>query len=461
MTTDFISDDLDQAGLNDPRDVGSRFQRINFLSGNNEPRYAGTCLQTGGFQIPVRDGMELPEDRTAFEEVSLGKSGVALAAKTLELAVVGISPQVRRYIVEVEVEKEGKMVKAAAGHIDIAPRFWREIRGTDFGRSLQAPNKQGKMVDPRSHCSVFVVMKQLPTRVWEIGLKGGNANIPRELGDALFTLADMQTVRLGKLRGKAYQYRFGNFCNWIPFTAGATMAYPPRPNEQTGGFTRFSIAWPNIPNIIKFQCQFTRMDDFGEKVNIMQELSEARKVLTEADLDKMFVGGSNYAKFLDMANELDEVMAAGYIKPLESQTDILTAIEEVKRAYFERSISINSRQLPAASAPVDNGPRTAEDWEDVKREAASNPPPPPPAKTPALWTPAQMSEFKNGVIFNWSDATDAERDAMVSNVTVQYMMRIGNPPEWKGEPDAKQVAKVIGNLIIWDEVNQPEGTVTY
>jgi len=468
---DFISDDLDQSGVNEPRNSGSRFQRINFLSGSNEPRYAGTVLQTGGFQIPVRDGMYLPDDKSAFEEVSLGESGIALAAKTLEFAVIGISPQVRRYIVEVDTEKDGKPIKVAAGHIDIAPRFWREIRQTDFGRSLQAPNRQGKPVDPRSHCSMFVVMRQMPTRVWEIGLKGGNANIPREIGEQLFTLADMQTVRIGKLRGKSYQNTMGHFVNWVPFTAGATMAYARRlDGENSGGFTRLSIAWPNVSNLVKFQRNFTRMDDFGEKVNAMQELSEARKLLKDDDLGYMFVGGTNYAKFLDMAKELDEVMAQGYINPLESQTAILEAIEEVKRGYFERSIAINGRQLPPA-APADDGPRNRDEWEDAKQSLAQNPPAQAPSngkpsktedKVPTLWNLDQMKEFKKGVIMGWADATEKEREVMVSHVTIQYLMRLNQPPEWKGEPDVKQVAKTIGNLITWDEVNAEEqGQVNY
>jgi len=467
---DFISDDLDQSGVNEPRNSGSRFQRINFLSGSNEPRYAGTVLQTGGFQIPVRDGMYLPDDKSAFEEVSLGESGIALAAKTLEFAVIGISPQVRRYIVEVDTEKDGKPIKVAAGHIDIAPRFWREIRQTDFGRSLQAPNRQGKPVDPRSHCSMFVVMRQMPTRVWEIGLKGGNANIPREIGEQLFTLADMQTVRIGKLRGKSYQNTMGHFVNWVPFTAGATMAYARRlDGENSGGFTRLSIAWPNVSNLVKFQRNFTRMDDFGEKVNAMQELSEARKLLKDDDLGYMFVGGTNYAKFLDMAKELDEVMAQGYINPLESQTAILEAIEEVKRGYFERSIAINGRQLPPA-APADDGPRNRDEWEDAKQSLAQNPPAQAPSngkpsktedKVPTLWNLDQMKEFKKGVIMGWADATEKEREVMVSHVTIQYLMRLNQPPEWRGEPDAKQVAKAIQNCIDFDDVNAPEGQIAY
>lgn len=455
--SDFIPDELDQT-VDDPRRGSGRFQRINFLSASNEPRYADTCLQTGGFQIPVREGVQLPDDRSAFEEVSLGKDGIALAAKRLNLAVIGVSPQVRRYVVEVDDTRNGQQVKSAAGHIDIAPSFWREIRNTDFGKSLQAMNKQGKLVDPKSHTSVFVVMQQQPDRVWEIGLKGGNANIPRDLDDALFTLADMQTRRIGELRGKPYSHTLGYFVNFVPFTTGATMAYSARTDGgEAGGFTRFSIGWPNIPSIAKFQRQFTRMDQFGEKVNAMQELSEGRKSLTAQDLEAMFVGSANYARFFEMRKELDELMANGYIKSLSSQTDILDAIEEVKRAYFERSIAINRNQLPAAPAG-DDIPFDRDSYEDTKRDAAQNPPAPKaqPAPTGSAgpWDIKTMKNFKKNVILHWAEADDAAKSGMVSNVNVQYMSRFDDPPEWKGEPDAKQVAKVLQNCIDFDEINE-------
>jgi len=464
----------------------SRFQKINFISASNEPRYAGTALQVGGFQIPVRKDMELPEDRSGFEEVSLGKDNIALATNTLHMAVIGMGPQTRRYIVEVNDVINGKEQVVTAGHVDIAPKFWREICNTDFGKSLQSPSKyeQGKLVDPKSIRKLFVVLKGMPNRVWELGLKGGNANVPRDLEDALYVLADMQTVIINKRladKGKRqFDHTLAWYVNYVPFSIGATMAYAPRADgKNSGGFTRFSIGWPNIHDprdykpLVKFQRQFTRMDQFGEKVHSMQELSEARKALKQADIEAMYVGGAQYNKFAEMRAELDELLMNGYINPLESQTAILEAIEEVKRGYFERSIAINSRQLPPA-APADDGPRNRDEWEDAKQSLAQNPPTASAqapsngkpsqtdTKVPTLWSVPTMQEFKKGVIMGWADATDKEHDAMVSSVTVQYMMRIGNPPEWKGEPDAKQVAKVIGNLITWDEVNAEEkGEVAY
>lgn len=450
-------DEFDEKNADaESRRSGAGLPRITYI--NSAPKYDGTSIAGGGFLASVVEGVKPPAD---WEEITQdGKK--FFISPSLECAVISISPYTRRYTVS-GVNDDGK--EWFAGHVDFEQSFWKNLP-----QNVKAQYQDRKGIEPPYRVSLFIVLKSDPSQVWELGLKAGNASAMFGVSDQLLELAHYQTERLGKMRGKAYENDLYPFINWVTLVAGCRLQYPTRKvGDEPRAFNRISITWPGSGEVKKFQRNFVTATERGQQVDHWAEWHAAKKLLGDEDYSAMCVGIGNYGNFKEKRKKIDLMMMEGYINPLQSLTEIEEAIEECKRKYFERAIAINSRQLPPA-APADDGPRNRDEWEDAKRSLAQNPPAqapfngkPPKTDTnlPKPWSDAQMKEFKKAVILNWADASEQDRAKMVSSVNVQFLMRFDIPHEWKGEPDAKQVAKAIQNCIDFDEINAPEGQVSY
>jgi len=444
-------DEFDEKNADaESRRSGAGLPRITYV--NSAPKYDGTSIAGGGFLASVVEGVKPP---AGWEEIVAGDRK-SYISPSLECAVIAISPYTRRFYVA--GEENGK--EWVAGHVDFEQSFWKNL-----SLDVKANYQTQKGTEPSYRVSLFVVLKSDPSQVWELGLKSGNASAMFGITDQLVELAHYQTERLGKLRSAPYKNDLYPFINWVTFVAGFRLQYPTRKlGDEPRSFNRFSIAWPGSGEVKKFQREFIKHTDRGQSIDHWAEWHAAKKLLGDEDYSAMCVGLGNYGNFREKRGQIDKMLMEGYIRPLESIEEVEAAIEDRKRRYFERSISVNSRQLPAASAPVDNGPRTAEDWEDAKREAASNPPPPTPTEQPKYERlPAErLKHIAKQTIVTWGRATELQRKMMIEGAEAQYWLRMDEAFDWGDSPkDAKNTADLLMICAGLDEIRKEEGTVTY
>ena len=453
------NDDLDYGEFDrtNPFEKGtSQIPALTYINANSD--YVGTPLERGGFRVNEGNMQRINNSTGRWQDMA-NKGQGSLVAPAIECAVIGASVFSRRFAV---TSLDDKGDRIWMGHVDIDTKFWNSMG------DMQAQYKDHEGKNPPRRVSLFVVLRESPDQIWELPLKSGNAGVLFDLQWQLNQLAGLQTKRIEGLAGRKMTNTLMPFINWVTLMPGVKVPYKQRlDGGDAGGFSRLSIGFPGIRNIYELQRPLMKSNEYGPFVDSHAEYFEAKKVMSADDITGMHVGKGLYGQFVKMYDDLQDRLMNGYIRPFASHGEIADAIELVKQRYFERSIAGNSRQLPPATpAPADDGPRNRDEWEDAKQSLAQSPSNGKPTKTedkvPTLWNLAQLKEFKTGVIMGWADATEKEREVMVSHVTVQYLMRLDKPPEWKGEPDAKQVAKTIGNLITWDEVNAEEqGQVTY
>lgn len=447
------TDDLDYGEFDrtNPFEKGaSGFPMLVYINANSD--YIGTPLERGGFRVSEANMERINNSNGRWAEMT-NKGQGSLVTNAIECAVIGASAFSRRFPVT-DVDEKGDRIWM--GHVDIDTKFWNSMG------DAQAQYKDHEGKNPPRRVSLFVVLKETPDQVWELPLKSGNAGVLFDLQWQLNQLAGLQTKRIEALANRKMTNTLMPFINWVTLMPGVKVPYKARlDGKDPGGFSRLSIGFPGISNIYELQRPLIKSNEYGPFVDSHAEFFAAKKVMSDADITAMHVGKGLYGKFIEKFDSLQDTLMGGYIAPLTSHQDIAGAVENVKRRYFERSISVNSRQLPAA-ASADNGPRTAEDWEDAKREAASNPSPPTEQPQYERKTPDELKKIAQDVIIYWNRANEARRAQMVTGAEAQYWLRMGEAFDWGDSPkDAKNTADLLMICAGLDEIRKEEGTVTY
>ena len=346
----------DLAGLEgqEARTFGAQgFPRVYFVSKHAD--YEDTPLEQGGFFVDAGDDrVKMDGWGAAFDIKRDSGSQSVRAARTLPCAIMGITQSVRRMIVYSMQDAQ-----KAIGHIDIAPKVWRDELGGDSGKYAKAA----------PHSSIYLVPQAQPDQVFEMKVKGGNvvaaSAIIRQVYDA--------TVMLSEAAGRTKANPLNDHALWHTLAAGPWLKYPERVNEQTGqkesgGRTHLCLSWPMIENHREFLRKFVTVDAWGQKIDSVAEFRAVRELLTRDVLGEMWVGRSEYERMGEMRRELDRHLSQNF-RVCGSEAEVRGELERIYSESMGRRNAALGGAGSTGGAPAQRGTSSTATAPVVERAA--------------------------------------------------------------------------------------------
>lgn len=358
MTTDL---DLDfEPTISDDDRKGTAFPYIVYYSRSD--KHADTSIEKGGFGIKADDPARPPAPIGPVEDIPHGDTTAKEAvARQITCAVIGATGAYRKLRVSKLTGNDDDR-----GMIYISTREKINYPKSSGAISLFVvlacdPNLPALLDYYKSNPGMFTVNDPAKPALtlYQIDLKSNNViNATRVLAN-MQNAASLATAHMGTLRGTPYKSSLARFALWHDLRATATSVM--QGTDENGkpapyNCTHASIAWRNLPNddangngngnnVDRFVKGLLKRDSFGEMVDGKAEWLEVQKFETGATFYRQFVGGTLYQHFEAMRMQLDDILHAGYRKPLMGEQAILA---EAQRILTGAPANV---PMPALAAP--------------------------------------------------------------------------------------------------------------
>jgi hypothetical protein len=346
--------DLDfEPTINDDDRKATTFPYIIYY--NRSDKHADTSIEKGGFGIKADDPARPPAPIGPIEDIPHGDTTAKEAvARQITCAVIGATGMYRKLRV---ADLTGNDNDRGTVYISTKEKInYPKSSGamTFFVVLACDPNIPALLDYYKANPGMFTVNDPAKPALtlYQIDFKSNNViNATRVLTN-MQNAASLATAHMGTLRGTPYKASLPRFALWHDLRATATSIM----TGAAGPYncTHLSIAWRNNPNTDadKFVKAFLKRDAYGEMVDDKAEWLEVQKFETGATFYCQFVGGTLYRHFEAMRMQLDDILHAGYRRPLVGEQAILA---EAQRLLTGAPANASAPALAAPQGVAVNG----------------------------------------------------------------------------------------------------------